>query len=235
MGDARDQAGGNAGPSAEVLLRPARLVLMEPHPRSSLLTPVDNDAVLPPKLSYGEDFGYWVLRQGAQAAFPAHPASGSAPRALLRVLRCLRLPLRARAAPQGWAVPWRVLAYCPMHQVKLAEHALTGHKVAIKILNRKKIKAMDMDEKGAASRPFSGARAKLQPVHAGGLVGCCHSGGGASAEASGRNRPAPPERSREAPSMEKVPDSALTAGAPPRAGCTALSHSSNSHMFSPPL
>ena len=35
-------------------------------------------------------------------------------------------------------------------QVKMAEHALTGHKVAIKILNRKKIKAMDMDEKGAA-------------------------------------------------------------------------------------
>ena len=31
----------------------------------------------------------------------------------------------------------------------MAEHALTGHKVAIKILNRKKIKAMDMDEKGA--------------------------------------------------------------------------------------
>ena len=38
-----------------------------------------------------------------------------------------------------------------MLQVKLAEHALTGHKVAIKILNRKKIKAMDMDEKGAPS------------------------------------------------------------------------------------
>jgi len=33
----------------------------------------------------------------------------------------------------------------------MAEHALTGHKVAIKILNRKKIKAMDMDEKGAHS------------------------------------------------------------------------------------
>ena len=32
----------------------------------------------------------------------------------------------------------------------MAEHALTGHKVAIKILNRKKIKAMDMDEKGTA-------------------------------------------------------------------------------------
>jgi hypothetical protein len=33
-------------------------------------------------------------------------------------------------------------------QVKVAEHILTGHKVAIKILNRRKIQAMDMDEKG---------------------------------------------------------------------------------------
>eukprot|EP00232_Nephroselmis_pyriformis_P004979 CAMPEP_0182903420 /NCGR_PEP_ID=MMETSP0034_2-20130328/31260_1 /TAXON_ID=156128 /ORGANISM="Nephroselmis pyriformis, Strain CCMP717" /LENGTH=515 /DNA_ID=CAMNT_0025038291 /DNA_START=214 /DNA_END=1761 /DNA_ORIENTATION=+ len=32
-------------------------------------------------------------------------------------------------------------------KVKVAEHILTGHKVAVKILNRKKIKAMDMDEK----------------------------------------------------------------------------------------
>eukprot|EP00951_Prasinocladus_malaysianus_P004988 scaffold35423_cov35-Prasinocladus_malaysianus.AAC.5 len=32
-------------------------------------------------------------------------------------------------------------------QVKVAEHILTGHKVAIKILNRRKIKAMDMEEK----------------------------------------------------------------------------------------
>ncbi|KAI7754915.1 hypothetical protein M8C21_027025 [Ambrosia artemisiifolia] len=32
-------------------------------------------------------------------------------------------------------------------KVKVAEHALTGHKVAIKILNRRKIKNMDMDEK----------------------------------------------------------------------------------------
>jgi len=31
--------------------------------------------------------------------------------------------------------------------VKVAEHVLSGHKVAIKILNRKKIQAMDMDEK----------------------------------------------------------------------------------------
>ena len=32
-------------------------------------------------------------------------------------------------------------------KVKVAEHILTGHKVAIKILNRKKIKAIDMEEK----------------------------------------------------------------------------------------
>ncbi|XP_073018905.1 SNF1-related protein kinase catalytic subunit alpha KIN10-like [Primulina eburnea] len=32
-------------------------------------------------------------------------------------------------------------------KVKIADHALTGHKVAIKILNRKKIKNMDMEEK----------------------------------------------------------------------------------------
>ena len=31
----------------------------------------------------------------------------------------------------------------------MAEHILTGHKVAIKILNRRKIKQMDMEEKGA--------------------------------------------------------------------------------------
>lgn len=33
-------------------------------------------------------------------------------------------------------------------KVKVAEHILTGHKVAIKILNRRKIQAMDMEEKG---------------------------------------------------------------------------------------
>lgn len=40
-------------------------------------------------------------------------------------------------------------------KVKVAEHVLTGHKVAIKILNRRKIKAMDMDEKGKPDRPYS--------------------------------------------------------------------------------
>lgn len=40
-------------------------------------------------------------------------------------------------------------SFQPAVQVKVAEHILTGHKVAIKILNRKKIKQMDMEEKGA--------------------------------------------------------------------------------------
>ena len=34
-------------------------------------------------------------------------------------------------------------------KVKIAEHSPTGHKVAIKILNRRKVKMMDMEEKGA--------------------------------------------------------------------------------------
>jgi hypothetical protein len=37
---------------------------------------------------------------------------------------------------------------CCAVQVKVAEHVLTRHKVAIKILNRRKIQAMDMEEKG---------------------------------------------------------------------------------------
>ena len=38
----------------------------------------------------------------------------------------------------------------PCLQVKAAEHVVTGHQVAIKILNRRKIRSMDMDEKGAS-------------------------------------------------------------------------------------
>ena len=37
-------------------------------------------------------------------------------------------------------------------KVKIAVHKLTGHKVAIKILNRKKIKNMEMEEKGMCSK-----------------------------------------------------------------------------------
>lgn len=35
-------------------------------------------------------------------------------------------------------------------KVKVAEHSPTGHKVAIKILNRRKVKMMDMEEKGSS-------------------------------------------------------------------------------------
>ncbi|KAK1321780.1 SNF1-related protein kinase catalytic subunit alpha KIN10 [Acorus calamus] len=41
----------------------------------------------------------------------------------------------------------RTLGIGSFGKVKIAEHALTGHKVAIKILNRRKIKSMDMEEK----------------------------------------------------------------------------------------
>ena len=53
----------------------------------------------------------------------------------------------------------------------MAEHALTGHKVAIKILNRKKIKAMDMDEKGAAQ-----AGGAFRSCHAACCVSVAHLG-----------------------------------------------------------
>lgn len=35
--------------------------------------------------------------------------------------------------------------------MKIAEHVLTQHKVAIKILNKRKIKQQDMEEKGERS------------------------------------------------------------------------------------
>ncbi|KAI8466197.1 MAG: kinase-like domain-containing protein [Monoraphidium minutum] len=46
-------------------------------------------------------------------------------------------------APHAGAAP----GAAPPGGVKVAEHILTGHKVAIKILNRRKIQAMDMEEK----------------------------------------------------------------------------------------
>ena len=42
----------------------------------------------------------------------------------------------------------RTLGIGSFGRVKIAEHSLTGHKVAIKILNRRKIKNMEMEEKG---------------------------------------------------------------------------------------
>lgn len=46
-------------------------------------------------------------------------------------------------------------------QVKVAEHVTTGHKVAIKILNKKKIKHMDMEEKGMLPLRFGNRTAVL--------------------------------------------------------------------------
>lgn len=42
----------------------------------------------------------------------------------------------------------KTLGHGSFGKVKIAEHALTGYKVAIKILNRRKMKNPDMEEKG---------------------------------------------------------------------------------------
>ena len=61
--------------------------------------------------------------------------------------------------------------------MKIAEHVLTKHKVAIKILNRRKIRQMDMEEKGQPKSPGSavvqGGRPMPQPLWSGHLW--CHS------------------------------------------------------------
>lgn len=41
----------------------------------------------------------------------------------------------------------KTLGHGSFGKVKIAEHLLTGHKVAIKILNRRKMKTPDMEEK----------------------------------------------------------------------------------------
>lgn len=91
--------------------------------------PIDGpvgDRVFSLQLPTGEDARHWIVRQGALGLAGARgglvgcEADGRPD------------PCRARSS-----------------QVKVAEHILTGHKVAIKILNRRKIKQMDMEEKGA--------------------------------------------------------------------------------------
>lgn len=42
----------------------------------------------------------------------------------------------------------KTLGHGSFGKVKIAEHTLTGYKVAIKILNRRKMKTPDMEEKG---------------------------------------------------------------------------------------
>lgn len=56
-------------------------------------------------------------------------------------------------------------------QVKVAEHVTTGHKVAIKILNKKKIKHMDMEEKGMLPLQFGSHKLSLPASYCNAL---CH-------------------------------------------------------------
>lgn len=94
----------------------------------------------PAELPAGQDPGHRLIRQGASeghwadctAVATAAVWSAALPPQAERpvTLRCCRRGLL---------------------QVKVAEHVLTGHKVAIKILNRKKIKQMDMEEKGGSA------------------------------------------------------------------------------------
>ncbi|KAH8071536.1 serine threonine protein kinase [Aureococcus anophagefferens] len=56
--------------------------------------------------------------------------------------RCQRRAQRSSSARAAISAP-----ASPRSQVKLAEHVTTGHKVAVKILNRAKIVALDMSEK----------------------------------------------------------------------------------------
>jgi 5'-AMP-activated protein kinase catalytic alpha subunit len=42
----------------------------------------------------------------------------------------------------------RTLGIGSFGKVKIAEHKLTGHRVAIKILNRRQMRNMEMEEKG---------------------------------------------------------------------------------------
>ena len=85
-------------------------------------------------------------------------ACGGLPRVTHVVAHCCAPPLNGLRAARR---PSSRIPLCPQaattapnstnnrKQVKVAEHILTGHKVAIKILNRRKIRAMDMEEKGA--------------------------------------------------------------------------------------
>ena len=77
-----------------------------------------------------------------QPAPPLPPVVSSTP-----IGTCPDQSWRSRGAALRWRGSANDAPRCL--QVKVAEHVLTGHKVAIKILNRRKIKQMDMDEKGA--------------------------------------------------------------------------------------
>ncbi|KAL0691665.1 hypothetical protein Bca4012_091344 [Brassica carinata] len=66
----------------------------------------------------------------------------------------------------------RTLGIGSFGRVKIAEHSLTGHKVAIKILNRRKIKNMEMEEKEKGRLQEDEARNFFQQIISG--VEYCH-------------------------------------------------------------
>lgn len=79
----------------------------------------------------------------------------------------------------------RTLGVGSFGKVKVAEHKLTGQKVAVKILNRKKIQSMDMEEKGAPPAPLPASQNAhcfpLLHLAVGPLWAPCASVGGRSA------------------------------------------------------
>ncbi|KAI8473376.1 MAG: kinase-like domain-containing protein [Monoraphidium minutum] len=87
------------------------------------------------------------------SAAPGAPAAAYAPQAMQHA-GVPGAPLPVAALNQGSAEFFlsnyrlgKTLGIGSFGKVKVAEHILTGHKVAIKILNRRKIQAMDMEEK----------------------------------------------------------------------------------------
>jgi hypothetical protein len=110
-----------------------------------------------------------LLKQSAVIAagscmhwLPQHPPSFPPP---------MPMSLSSRPSVPRWRHSMPLPCSLPLvplvPQVKVAEHVVTGHRVAIKILNRKKIQAMDMDEKGRRGVTLDfGAAAIIVPPHA---------------------------------------------------------------------
>ncbi|KAI5019889.1 hypothetical protein ZWY2020_044777 [Hordeum vulgare] len=78
---------------------------------------------------------------------PPRPRSGS-PRPPLACMAMSTMDAAGRDAnPLAGYRIGKTLGIGSFGKVKIAEHIITGHKVAIKILNRRKIKSMEMEEK----------------------------------------------------------------------------------------
>jgi 5'-AMP-activated protein kinase, catalytic alpha subunit len=80
--------------------------------------------------------------------FRHHRCVANVHHSYLAAILCCLLSLSATSYCPATGQAMTDHAHGCLLQVKVAEHILTGHKVAIKILNRRKIKQMDMEEKG---------------------------------------------------------------------------------------